>query len=64
MAPVFEMFNHAEDNNAFFDFDKINKKLYVAAIKERVIRTSFDRPTSKFQVKQQKIYSGLNYNVR
>ena len=39
MAPVFEMFNHAEDNNAFFDFDKINKKLYVAAIKERVCRT-------------------------
>ena len=35
MAPVFEMFNHAEDNNAFFDFDKINKKLYVAAIKDR-----------------------------
>ena len=34
MAPVFEMFNHAEDNNAFFDFDKINKKLYVAAIKD------------------------------
>ena len=55
MAPVFEMFNHAEDNNAFFDFDKINKKLYVAAIKERVIRTSFDRPTWNFQVKQQKI---------
>ena len=39
MAPVFEMFNHAEDNNAFFDFDKINKKLYVAAIKERISRT-------------------------
>lgn len=39
MAPVFEMFNHAEDNNAFFDFDKINKKLYVAAIKERICRT-------------------------
>ena len=35
MAPVFEMFNHAEDNNAFFDFDKINKKLYVAAIKDQ-----------------------------
>ena len=31
IAPVFEMFNHAEQNNAFFDFDPINKKLYVAA---------------------------------
>ena len=31
IAPVFEMFNHAELNNAFFDFDPINKKLYVAA---------------------------------
>ena len=31
IAPVFEMFNHAEKNNAFFDFDPINKKLYVAA---------------------------------
>lgn len=30
IAPVFEMFNHAEHNNAFFDFDPINKKLYVA----------------------------------
>ena len=25
------MFNHSPTNNAFFDFDPINKKLYVAA---------------------------------
>ena len=31
IAPVFEMFNHATKNNAHFDFDRINKKLYVAA---------------------------------
>ena len=30
IAPIFEMFNHSSENNAFFDFDMINKNLYVA----------------------------------
>ena len=31
IAPVFDMFNHSPQNNAFFDWDDINKRLYVAA---------------------------------
>lgn len=31
IAPVFDMFNHSPTNNAFFDWDDINKRLYVAA---------------------------------
>ena len=37
ICPVFEMFNHASDgeNNAFFEFDRINKKLFVGTNKKR-----------------------------